>query len=88
MKIISGADSLLQPALTGIGNHTRLLAFNNIQSIANETAADFDVYFARGNNVDYPAMLARVADSCGLDENSLMEQASEQSIKDRQRANT
>ena len=88
MKIILGADSLLQPPLSGIGNYTLLLAFNNIQSIAKETAADFGAYFAAGNNVGYPAMLARVADSRGLDGNSLMEQASEQSIKDRLRANT
>ena len=46
MKIILGADALLQPPLTGIGNYTLLLAFNNIQSILNETAADFDAYFA------------------------------------------
>ena len=88
MKIILGAGPLQPPPLTGIGNYTLLLAFNNIQSILNETAADFAAYFAEGNNGDYPAMLARVADSCGLVGSSLMEQASEKSIKDRLRANT
>ena len=33
-------------------------------------------------------MLAGVANSCGLDGNSLIEQASQQSIKDQLRANT
>jgi 2-hydroxychromene-2-carboxylate isomerase len=45
------------------------------------SAAAFDAYFAEGNNIDDPAVLARVADSCGLDGNSLIEQASQQSIK-------
>jgi len=52
------------------------------------SAAAFDAYFAEGNNIDDPAVLARVADSCGLDGNNLVEQASEQSIKDQLRANT
>ena len=52
------------------------------------SAAAFDAYFAEGNNIDDPAVLARVADSCGLDGNSLIEQASKQSIKDQLRANT
>jgi 2-hydroxychromene-2-carboxylate isomerase len=52
------------------------------------SAAAFDAYFAEGNNIDDPAVLARVANSCGLDGNSLIEQASEQSIKDQLRANT
>ena len=52
------------------------------------SAAAFDAYFAEGNNIDDPAVLAGVADSCGLDGNSLIEQASQQSIKDQLRANT
>jgi len=52
------------------------------------SAAAFDAYFAEGNNIDDPAVLARVADNCDLDGNSLIEQASQQSIKDQLRANT
>ena len=52
------------------------------------SAAAFDAYFAEGNNIDDPAVLARVADRCDLDGNSLIEQASQQSIKDQLRANT
>ena len=52
------------------------------------SAAAFDEYFAEGNNIDDPAVLARVADRCDLDGNSLIEQASQQSIKDQLRANT
>jgi 2-hydroxychromene-2-carboxylate isomerase len=52
------------------------------------SAAAFDEYFAEGNNIDDPAVLARVADRCDLDGNSLVEQASQQSIKNQLRANT
>ena len=52
------------------------------------SAAAFDAYFSEGNNIDDPAVLARVADRCDLDGNSLIEQASQQSIKDQLRANT
>ena len=52
------------------------------------SAAAFDEYFAEGNNIDDPAVLARVADRCDLDGNSLIEQASQQSIKNQLRANT
>lgn len=52
------------------------------------SAAAFDAYFAQGDNIDDPAVLARVADSCGLDGKSLIEQAAEQSIKDQLRGNT
>ncbi len=52
------------------------------------SAAAFDTYFAQGNNIDDPVVLARVADSCGLDGKHLIEQASEQSIKDQLRTNT
>ena len=52
------------------------------------SAAAFDAYFAQGDNIDDPAVLAGVADSCGLDGNSLIERASDQSIKDQLRANT
>ena len=52
------------------------------------SAAAFDAYFAEGNNIDDPAVLAHVADRCDLDGNSLIEQASQQSIKDQLRANT
>ena len=52
------------------------------------SAAAFDAYFSEGNNIDDPAVLARVADRCGLDGDSLIEQASQQSIKDQLRANT
>ena len=52
------------------------------------SAAAFDAYFSEGNNIDDPAVLARVADRCDLDGNSLIEQASQQSIKNQLRANT
>lgn len=52
------------------------------------SAAAFDAYFAQGDNIDDPAVLVRVADSCGLDGKSLIEQAAEQSIKDQLRGNT
>jgi 2-hydroxychromene-2-carboxylate isomerase len=52
------------------------------------STAAFDAYFAEGNNIDDPAVLARVADRCDLDGNSLVEQASQQSIKNQLRANT
>ena len=52
------------------------------------SAAAFDAYFSEGNNIDDPAVLAGVADRCDLDGNSLIEQASQQSIKDQLRANT
>ena len=52
------------------------------------SAAAFDEYFAEGNNIDDPAVLARLADRCDLDGNSLIEQASQQSIKNQLRANT
>ena len=52
------------------------------------SAAAFDAYFARGENIDDPAVLASVADGCDLDGEGLIAQASDQTIKDQLRSNT
>ena len=50
--------------------------------------AAFNTYFADGENIDAPEVLAKVADQCGLDGQALVAQTSEQRIKDQLRANT
>ena len=52
------------------------------------SAAAFDAYFARGENIDDPAVLASVADGCDLDGKGLIAKASDQTIKDQLRSNT
>ena len=50
--------------------------------------AAFDAYFARGENIDDPAVLASIANGCELDGEALIAQASEQRVKDQLRSNT
>lgn len=52
------------------------------------SAAAFDAYFARGENIDDPAVLKSVANGCDLDGEGLIEMASEQRVKDQLRSNT
>lgn len=57
-------------------------------TLATFSGAAFDAYFARGENIDDPEVLAAVADGCGLEGNNLIARAGDQAIKDRLRANT
>ena len=57
-------------------------------ALATFTKAAFDAYFAGGENIDDPAVVAAVADSCGFDGTALVASTSEQATKDRLRANT
>ena len=50
--------------------------------------AAFNAYFADGENIDAPEVLAKVADQCGLDGQALVAQTAEQPIKDQLRDNT
>ena len=50
--------------------------------------AAFNAYFADGENIDAPEVLAKVADQCGLDGQALIVQTADQRIKDQLRANT
>jgi len=52
------------------------------------TEAAFDAYFTDARNLDDPAVLAAIADECGLDGAALIEQSGAQTVKDRLRANT
>ena len=56
--------------------------------LATFTKAAFDAYFARGENIDDPAVVAAVASGCGFDGAALVASTSEQATKDRLRANT
>ena len=50
--------------------------------------AAFDAYFARGENIDDPAVLRTIAATCDLDGDALIKATAEQAIKDQLRANT
>lgn len=50
--------------------------------------AAFDAYFARGENIDDPAVLSTIAATCDLDGDALIKATAEQAIKDQLRANT
>ena len=50
--------------------------------------AAFGAYFARGENIDEPAVIHAIADECGLDGASLVSGTAKQSIKDQLRSNT
>ena len=50
--------------------------------------AAFNAYFADGENIDAPEVLAKVADQCGLDGQALVARTAEQRIKDQLRSNT
>ena len=56
--------------------------------LATFTKAAFDAYFARGENIDDPAVVAAVASGCGFDGTALVASTSEQATKDRLRAKT
>jgi 2-hydroxychromene-2-carboxylate isomerase len=61
------------------GDQAQLLAF---------THAAFEAYFTDQRNIDDPAMLATIADECGLDGAALAEAAGSQPVKDLLRTNT
>lgn len=50
--------------------------------------AAFEAYFREARNLDDPAELVAVAESCGFDGAALAEAAASQAVKDRLRANT
>jgi 2-hydroxychromene-2-carboxylate isomerase len=50
--------------------------------------AVFTAYFMQGRNIDDPSVIADVANSLGIDGERLVDDAGEQVIKDRLRANT
>ena len=50
--------------------------------------AAFDAYFAHQRNLDDPAVLADIAEGCGLDGESLVRRTGDDDIKARLRANT
>jgi len=52
------------------------------------THAAFEAYFTEQRNIDDPAVLAAIADECGLDGAALVERAASQPVKDLLRANT
>jgi 2-hydroxychromene-2-carboxylate isomerase len=57
-------------------------------ALARFAEAAFDAYFAEQRNLDDPAVLTAIADSCGLDGAALGEMAASPSCKDRLRTNT
>jgi 2-hydroxychromene-2-carboxylate isomerase len=52
------------------------------------THAAFEAYFTDQRNIDDPAVLAAIADECGMDGAALAEKAASQAVKDSLRANT
>jgi 2-hydroxychromene-2-carboxylate isomerase len=50
--------------------------------------AAFDAYFAHGQNIDDPQVVADIAESVGVEGEALIQRTSEQDVKDRLRANT
>lgn len=61
---------------------------NHQSNLKRFSQAAFDAYFARGENIDDPAVLSAIATSCGLDGDALIAETAEQAIKDQLRANT
>jgi 2-hydroxychromene-2-carboxylate isomerase len=57
-------------------------------ALARFAEAAFDAYFARQQNLDDPAVLAAIADACGLDGPALIARTAEDDTKARLRANT
>ena len=51
-------------------------------------SAAFDAYFAEARNLDDPAVLADVANACGLDGDALVRRTQDDAVKQRLRANT
>ena len=58
------------------------------QALERFAGAAFEAYFTEARNLDDPAELVAVADSCGLDGEGLAARTQDQDIKDRLRANT
>lgn len=58
------------------------------ETLRHFSKAAFTAYFARGENIDDPEVLAAIADGCGLEGAPLIAQTAEQKIKDQLRANT
>ena len=56
--------------------------------VARFAEAAFEAYFGAAQNLDDPAVIAAVADGCGLDGAALVARCGEAAIKDRLRANT
>ena len=52
------------------------------------SSAAFDAYFTRGENLDDPETLRRIADKCNLDGMALIRATEEKTIKDLLRSNT
>ena len=50
--------------------------------------AAFDAYFGRGENIDAPEVIAKVANDCGLDGEQLVAGTTDQAVKEQLRANT
>jgi 2-hydroxychromene-2-carboxylate isomerase len=50
--------------------------------------AAFDAYFAHGQNIDDPQVVADIAESVGVAGEALIQRTSKQDVKDRLRANT
>jgi 2-hydroxychromene-2-carboxylate isomerase len=61
---------------------------NDQSNLKRFSQAAFDAYFARGENIDDPAVLSAIATGCGLDGDALIAGTAEQTIKDQLRANT
>lgn len=61
---------------------------NEQEKLLTFTEAAFNAYFTDARNIDDPAVLAAIADECGLEGAALMMQSGEQEVKDRLRANT
>lgn len=61
---------------------------NHQSNLKRFSQAAFDAYFARGENIDDPAVLSAIATGCGLDGDALIAETAEQAIKDQLRANT
>ncbi len=64
-------------------------ALENDQALLAQFAeAAFEAYFGAAQNLDEPAVIAAVADNCGLDGTALVARCGEAAVKDRLRANT
>ena len=75
-------------AQVGSTDASVLLLEDDQSALAAFAEAAFETYCAHQENLDDPAVLARVADVCGLNGAELVERTSDQAIKDRLRTNT
>lgn len=60
----------------------------NPQMLLDFSLAAFRSYFAHGNNIDEHDVLVDIANGCGVDGATLLQQAATQPVKDRLRAHT